>query len=75
MRRLILGRMDSADLTYRLPPVLHALRVRRRAEVATTTMNRGGVKRPWNETSPEEWDVLSDHVEVFRRNRAVCKRP
>jgi len=41
------GRADSADFTYLLPPVLHALRAgTRAAEVAITVIDRRGVKGP-----------------------------
>jgi hypothetical protein len=41
------GRTDSADFTYRLPLIVHALRAgTRAAEVAITVIDRRGVKEP-----------------------------
>ena len=72
--RLMHGRTNSANFTYRLSFDLRALRADARAiEVAIAVIDQREVKESWNKASLQKEDMLDDHIEVFHRYWTVCK--
>lgn len=64
--RLMCDQIDSADFTYQLSLILHALRAgARAAEVIVTVIDQRKVKESWNKTSLYKRDMLNDCMRVF----------